>query len=306
MKHPLCLLFAALLFTHARGDEPVVRKDIPYEGARRSGIKADLYTPPGNHAAPLPAVLYIHGGGWYSGDKGDQRGQSVCRDLVNAGYAVFAINYQLGNPGVGQAGWPQNFYDCKTALRYMRKNAAELGIDPARIGVIGLSAGGHLALLLGSTAQVKDLNQGGLYTEQGNDVSCIIDFYGPPDLAAFEQTRATPLVVPIFKGATDAETAENIRRASPVTYIDAKTPPILVIQGAADTLVPVQLSRNFADRLKQLGTTYQYVEIPGLNHGFSMEAKQTDPVTRQTKETDLRPVAIDFLKKYLGDPKPGQ
>ena len=308
MKHLLLLLFVGFSLATARADEPVVQKNIAYLGADRSAPKADLYTPPGAHAAPLPAVLLIHGGGWVSGDKADARGVSVSTDLAGAGYVVFAINYHLGNANAKPApilAWPQDLYDCKSALRYMRKQAAQLGIDPTRIAVMGESAGGHLSLLIGSTAHVDDLNKGGLYTDQSNEVSCIVDLYGVPDLAAFDQKR----IVPLFKGATDAETAENIRRASPVTYIDAKTPPVLILHGTIDSLVPVATSRQLADHLKQLGVPCQYFEYPALNHGFSLQPVVRDPTAapgeHKTIKMDLRPPVLAFLARYLGAPNAG-
>ena len=294
IKPTLFLLFAGFALTTARGDGPVVQKDVAYLGDGRAE-KADVYTPPGPHAAPLPAVLLIHGGGWVGGDKADKRGISISTDLAAGGYVVFAINYKLSTwdstAHALRPAWPQNLYDCKSALRYMRKQAAQLGIDPTRIAVMGESAGGHLALLLGSTAQASDLNQGGLDTDQGNEVSCIIDLYGVPDLSAPERKKQ----LGTFAGSTDAETAENVRRASPITYLDAKTPPVLILQGSVDNMVPVETSRHLADELKQLGIPYQYVEVPGAGHGFDLQPKQVD----------LRPVVLDFLGKYLGNP-PGK
>jgi acetyl esterase/lipase len=162
---------------------------------------------------------------------------------------------------------------------------------------MGESAGGQLALLVGSTAKVTALNKHGLYTDQSNEVACIVDLYGIPDLAAstprdLSLIFAESTVAIGFAGATEADTADNIRTASPVTYIDAKTAPILILHGSADSMVPVSMSRRLASRLKQLGAPYEYIEIPGANHGFDLQPKQMD----------LRPAVLDFLKKYLGNP----
>ena len=279
------LLLVAFSLACARG-EVRVQKDIAYLDETRAE-KVDVYLPPENH--PAPAVLLIHGGGWTGGDKADKRGESISSTLSAAGYAVFAINYQLahkeGDTAVWKGAWPQNVYDCKSALRFMRKEAKRFGIDPNRIAVMGESAGGHLALLLGSTAHVDDLNHGGLYTDQRNTVKCIVDFYGVPDLTdSFLKGLNGP-----FKGATEQETAANIRRASPVNYIDAKVPPMLIVHGTMDKTVPIETSQRLVDRLQQLGAIYQFVEVPGAGHSFNL----------QPKEMDLRPVVLDFLKKFL-------
>lgn len=262
-------------------------KDIPYLGPNREE-KLDIYLPDESFLRPLPAILLIHGGGWRGGDKADARERNIAGTLASHGYAVFSINYLLNRTGRDTKGkeytaiaWPRNYYDCKSALRYIRAHADTYGIDPERIAAMGGSAGGHLAMLVGTTAHNEEFNQHGLYTEQPNHVSAIITFYGDFDI------RGRP--VSSFAGSTPEETAANEKNASPITHIDANTPPMLIVHGTDDRTVSVERSRMLAAHLESLGLEYEYIEIPDAPHTFHLQ-----PVQR-----DLRPDVLAFLGKHL-------
>lgn len=271
---------------------PRVESDIAYLGPDRAE-KLDVYHPPEAFVRPLPAVLLIHGGGWRIGDKADARERNIGSTLAARGYVVFSINYLLNvgdtDPDTGRLrlarlAWPQNFLDCKSALRHIRASSARYGVDPGRIAVMGGSAGGHLAMLVGATARHEEINRHGLHSDQSNAVSCIIDFYGDYDIRG---RRVSP-----FAGATPEETVANETSASPITYIDADTPPMLIAHGTADNTIPVERSRLLAEHLRALGVDYWYVEIGGAPHTFHLQPAQMD----------LRPVVLAFLEKHLGAP----
>ena len=269
--------------------EVTVQKDVSYLGEARAE-KADIYTPSGKHKEPMPAVLVIHGGGWKTGDKADHRGVSISTDLAGQGYVVFAINYLLASPDGTKpedrkGGFPQNVYDCKTALRYMKAHAKELGIDPKRIGILGESAGGHLVVLLGATQHSGDMNQNGLYLDQSNDVTCVVDMYGIPNL----DDPSIHYIRGPFKGATEKETDANVKRANPWNYIDKTMPPTLILHGTADTTVPIAQSERLDEKLTALGVPHEFVKVPEGHHSFDLHPK----------EMDVRPVVFAFLKKYL-------
>ncbi|MBN8525069.1 MAG: alpha/beta hydrolase [Planctomycetes bacterium] len=265
------------------------RADIPYLGPDRAEMM-DAYLPPERFARPCPAVLLIHGGGWCMNDKANERERNIGATLSANGYAVFSINYLLNSRENDAAGrpvsvaWPQNFIDCVSALRHIRAHAAEYGIDPQRIGVMGGSAGGHLAMLVGASATVPGMPRGSLHPEQPVDVRCIITFYGIHDVHG---RRAN-----VFAGASEAETAENVRLASPSTWFGPATPPILIAHGTADTIVPVENARALTDVLRHRGVPYWYVEISGAPHTFHLEPEQMD----------LRPLVLSFLARHLGAP----
>lgn len=270
-----------------------IQRDIAYLTPDRAE-KLDAYLPSSaRFPGPHPAVLLIHGGGWRGGGKADARERNIAQTLASHGYAVFSIDYLLNvherdpatqKPRLTRVAWPTNFHDCKSALRFIRAESARFGVDPRRIGVMGGSAGGHLALLVGATANDAQMNRHGLYTDQANDVACILNFYGDYDIRG----RA----VSPFAGATPQQTAVNETAASPITYLDAHTPPTFITHGTADKTVSVERSRLLAKHLRGLGVEHVYVELPGAPHSYHL----------QPKEKDLRPAVLDFLSKHLGAP----
>ena len=141
--------------------------------------KLDLYYPPEGEG-PWPLILYIHGGGWYLGSKRECSLECII-DAVNCGYAVASVDYRL-SPAVK---FPEFVFDVKTAVRWARANAAVYDLDPERIAVMGDSAGGHLALTLGFTANRPEW-EGAQYGWAGvsSAVQAVVDMYGPSDLAA--------------------------------------------------------------------------------------------------------------------------
>ncbi|PAW79660.1 MAG: lipase [Verrucomicrobia bacterium Tous-C9LFEB] len=281
-------LVSGLALSGVRAADFTFQSDVEYLGAERTE-KLDVYLPPESFPRPVPAMLLIHGGGWTIGDKADKRERNIGATLAAHGIAVFSINYLLDKVEKDEQGkkksvtkaWPQNFYDCKSALRFMKKESARFGIDPQRIGVMGGSAGGHLAMLVGVTGQAAAMNQGGLYLDQDNGVRCIIDLYGIHDVRKFQPSH--------FSGSTPEETERNLDAASPCTYFSSQTPPLLILHGDADKIVNVEMSRDLVRQLQAKGIVHEYVEVPGAPHTFHLEPK----------EMDLRPVTLKFLDTYL-------
>lgn len=277
------------------GDQIEIKSDIPYLGPERAE-KLDVYLPPAKFPRPRAAVIFIHGGGWSGGSKSDQRSKEFCNALAENGYVAVSIDYLLnkarkdaeGRTHFDAVAWPQNFLDCKTAVRFLRKNAGDFGIDPGRIAIMGASAGAHLALLVAATEDSDQWNKGGLYPEQSNDIRAVIEFYGRHDVTVDRR--------PHFAGATEEETEANVIAASPATHLTSKMPPVLAVQGDADDIVPVSYGRRLVAQLAELGVPHEYIEIPGAKHAFGL----TPP------EQDLRPAVLTFLARYLGQDLPAE
>jgi acetyl esterase/lipase len=264
-----------------------VERDVAYLPAGRKEM-ADLYFPSEiAKGQRVPAVIIIHGGGFNDGDKGKAREINIGTNLASHGYVGMSINYKLRKEK-GQVTWPQNLYDCKTAVRWLRKNAERLQIDPDRIGVIGGSAGGNLATMLALTRAEDGLDPKEPYEEFSCRVNCAVDFYGPVDLLNYRDVK--------MFDKTRAEAPDLYRRASPITYIHKDEPPVLIVHGTADKTVDISQSESFAEAIKKAGAGHQFVIIPDAEHSFNLEPPQRD----------LRPVVLSFFDEYLKGIKPQQ
>lgn len=272
---------ASMIATRAAADDPVhIEKDIAYLGANRIE-KADLYLPTTSpDGAKRPGIVIIHGGGWVGGDKGAAREQNIGGTLASHGYVCLSINYRL-QPKDGPRIWPQNLHDCKTAVRWLRANAERLQLDVEHIGVIGGSAGGHLAAMVGVTGPEAGLDPAEPYGSHSCRVQAVIDLYGP---MADTPNRVTTLV-----GKSCEEAPELCRQVTPLSHLDKTDPPVLILHGTADKTVPVRDSEVFADALKKAGIEHELVIVPGAPHTFHL----------QPKERDLRPVVLDFFSRHL-------
>lgn len=271
----LLLLSLAVAFT-AAADEVRTEHDVDYLGAGRAE-KADLYLPANPKSGDkFPAVVIIHGGGWSGGQKRAAREINIGTTLALNGYVGMSIDYVLANKDHPGPTWPQNLHDCKTAVRWLRANAARLHVDPDRIGVIGGSAGGHLAAMVGLTD--GEFNPPG---EGSTRVQCAVDLYGPvlwfeqQDIAMFRKSRA--------------EAPGLYRQADPRTHIDPSDPPLLILHGTADKTVPVADSEALAAALKAGGVEHHLEIIPDAPHSFHLQPKQRD----------LRPLVLGFFDKHL-------
>ncbi len=284
---PKCLsvLVALVLTTLAvrAGDTFRIEKNVAYLAPERTE-KADLYLPANAPAGTRrPAVVIIHGGGWTGGDKGAGREINIGTNLALNGYVGLSINYVLAstNKAVSKATWPQNLHDCMTAVRWLRKHAERLQVDPERIGVIGGSAGGHLAAMLAVVGDKDGLDPQGPYGEFSCRVQCAVDLYGPADLS--DRPHLTML------GKTREEAPELYRAASPITYVDKNDPPILIMHGTADKTVDIAQSKLFATKLKEAGARHELVIVEGAPHTFHLQPKQAD----------LRPKVLGFFDQNL-------
>ena len=276
----LPLLCLALLASIARADDAVrIEKNISYLPAERKE-KADLYLP-ADDGRKHPAILIIHGGGWSGGIKDAAREINIGTTLATHGYVCMSIDYQLDDPASPTLCWPQNLHDCKTAVRWLRANAERLHLDPSHIGVIGGSAGGHLASMVGITDPDSGLDPTGPYGDQSCRVNCVVDMYGPVDLVNHKD-------IPALR-KTHAEAPDLYRQFSILTHLDKSDPPFLILHGTADKLVDVEQARILNAALTKLGIEHQLEIIEGAPHTFHL----------QPKEKDLRPLVLAFFDKHL-------
>jgi acetyl esterase/lipase len=235
----------------------VVERDVEYGRAGSRALKLDVYRPANGSTNLVPAILYFHGGGWRSGDKSSGTG---VRSFAQTGnYVGFSVDYRLS----GEATWPAQIYDAKAAVRWVRANAKTYHVDPDRIGVWGGSAGAHLAALLGTSSDVKELEGENGTPGVSSRVSCVVDFYGPADLTVFKHKVLDQL----FDGKLQERMAEA-RMGSPITHVSKDDPPFLIIHGADDPIVPIAQSEALADALKKVGVDVTLIKVTGAGHGI--------------------------------------
>jgi acetyl esterase/lipase len=262
-----------------------VERDIVYTAAGAIPQKMDIYYPRAATKA-APALLYVHGGGWTGGNKGAGNGTVDTQELVSRGYLVAAIDYRLAP----QYLFPAQIEDVKCAVRFLRENAALLGIDPARIGAWGGSAGAHLVALLGTAGLEAGMEGTGGYAGQSSRVQAVVDLFGPADLTVFFGPAGKLLEV---FGTTDPR-SEAARRASPVSWITPDDPPFLIIHGDQDATVPLSQSRILYDRLQAAGVPATLVVVKNGGHSFVPVGGAISP-----SRTEITKMIADFFDRTL-------
>lgn len=270
------------------------RRDVTYLKPDRAE-KLDVYLPaerePGVRS---PVIVLIHGGGWIGGMKDATREVQAGVAFARAGYVAVSVEYFKKR---GES-WPTNLLDCKNAIRWVRTNADELQIDPDRIGVIGGSAGGHLALMTAYTTDVPELEPEDLYPGVSDRVGAVVNLYGITNLLTRQKTSKSgkPNGEPRSAGGLFTESREDApekwKLASPVTHVTSSTPATLIIHGTRDVTVDRDQAYELAERLEEAGVKHELHIIPGAGHAFILND------LRRHKE-DLRPKVIRFFNENL-------
>ena len=234
----------------------------------------------------LPAVIYIHGGGWNAGTYHT----APLVELARAGYFAASIEYRLS----GDALWPAQLEDCQLGVRWLRTNAAKYRVDPNRIGAWGDSAGGHLVACLGTMADVKDAAGDGQYPGISNAVQAVVIYYGPTDLTTPAIADHLTALEGLF-GTTYALNPALWKSASPLYAVKPGDPPMFLVQGDSDQAIPVSQSIIFAAALAKAGVPHQLLIVKNAGHDFAPASGiATDPSPGQ-----INRAVLDFLYKYL-------
>jgi len=255
--------------------EVAVKPDIVFAEHDDVRLLGDLYRPEGLGNAPV--LIGVHGGGWQLGDRKFYRHWGGY--LAKHGYAVFAIDYRLMKPGVKT--WPGVVYECRAAVQFVRANAAELGIDPDRIGLIGDSADAHLSALVALAGEEPTFSSA-YRNDPGAaipvDVKAVVGFYGVYDmLAQWEHdqiTRPRDSVTEKLLGGPPMVSRRTFFEASPLSYatVDKNSTRFLLIYGREDDIVdPATQSEKFRTALKQAGFFVRTIVVPGAGHFWSVD-----------------------------------
>lgn len=245
----------------------------------------DIYLP-ANATGKIPVVIFIHGGGWLSNDKYADMGymKKTVAEIISNGFALASIDYRFST----QAVFPAQMQDCNRAISFLYDNADKYRLDKSRFAVIGFSAGGHLASLVGLSKNnaVDSFFMPG--TSREFNFKAVVDFYGPAELILFPRSSDPKSPEALLIGAAPLDRPDLAKAASPVTYVDRNDPAFLIIHGDKDELVSPDQSRLLSSWLKVSGVKNELIIVKDAPHFGVMF--DTD---------EVRNKVIDFLKVQL-------
>jgi len=252
------------------------KRDIPYKTTAKGELKLDLYYPEAKAAGAYPVVVYTHGGGWAAGSKQSATKASIGKvvsGLTARGFCVAAVDYRLCRNG--QATIRDCVTDCKDAIRYLAKYRDALSLDTSRVFTFGDSAGGQIAQMLLLTPADSFPGAPELAGETYTIIAGV-SWYGPSDFEKMElfnhdgradfPDRFEPRIVP--SGTDPQEKLRLYREISPVNYLKADSPPLLLIQGDQDTTIPVHHARYMKERAEPLHAPVEVVIVENSGHNW--------------------------------------
>ncbi|MEZ0163437.1 alpha/beta hydrolase fold domain-containing protein [Kineococcus sp. LSe6-4] len=246
------------------------RHDVVFSEPTTGPLSLDLVRP--SSAGPVPVVVWVHGGGWFTGDR--SLAPDLTRCFAARGFAMASVDYRLS----GQAPFPAQLHDVRAAVRFLRSHAQEFGLAADRIGLWGSSAGGHLAALGGVTGHLDVLpGEDVVLGAPSAAVQAVSQGYGPVDLVRVV-ADASPATPPALAGANapearllggpPAERLDLARAASPLTHVSALAPPFQIAHGTADVLVRPDQSVLLHEALAAAGVESTLYLLDGYRHGF--------------------------------------
>lgn len=247
--------------------------NLEYANIGGVSLRLDLYVP-NNQTAPVPLIIWIHGGGWQSGTRALGANSPQLRQ-AGRGYGVASLSYRLSDA----AKFPAQVFDCKTAIRWLRANASTYNLNPNKFAVWGGSAGAHLAALIGTSSAVGNLEDFSMgNADQNSKVQAVLDWFGPTDLLQMD-AMALPCSTICHTCPNSPESRligcplpncrQKARRTDPIRHISAGNtyPPFLIMHGTADCTVPPNQSQLLQNALISVGANSILRFLPGAGHG---------------------------------------
>lgn len=239
----------------------------------------DVYFP--EAGGPWPVLVYVHGGAWMHGDKSEA--MMFARGMTAQGYLVVSLNYRLYPAGR----YPAMIQDVKCAIRALRAHSELYNLDPNRIGAVGVSAGGHLVSLVGTSDQTAGTDVGE-YLDQSSRVQAVVAMAPVTDLTRHFPNADIEMMRQVGFGE------DNIVEASPISHVTPDDPPFLLIHGDRDELVPVDQSQLMYERLVQAGVPAELIVVQNAGHSMTAPRGTATPSLGEINQS-----ITDFLAKYL-------
>ncbi len=265
----VCLLWVSISCAWAQPNVDFTRtEDVIYGRKFGTALTFDVFQPrPANGVG----IVLMVSGGWFSSH--ESINADYFRPLLNRGYTVFAVVHGSQPKFVISEIVP----DIHRAIRFIRHHAAQYGVDPNRLGITGGSAGGHLSLTMGTQGGPGDAKAKDDVDRESSAVQCVACFFPPTDFLNYSQPGEDAVGVGTLKSfkaafGPRADTAEERqklgREISPIYFIHSNMPPMLIIHGGADTLVPIYQAQTFVKRSEEVGSTAKLVVREGKQHGW--------------------------------------
>ncbi len=263
----------------------IIHGNIPYNNDTIKKHLLDIYLPP-NSNGKLPLVVFVHGGGWISNDKYSDMGYmpNTVAAMLDSGIAVASIDYRFANDAV----FPAILQDCNKAVSFLYDNADKYNLNKNEIALMGFSAGGHLASLMGTSQNNKVLNLYFPNTYRPFQYKAVVDFYGPTDLVLLPGNEDEKSPEAILIGAEPLLRPDLAKAASPITYIDKDDPPFLIFHGEKDNIVSNKQSKLFSAWLNYYGVKNELTIVKDAPHFGEMYDVD-----------DIRTKVMAFLEKHL-------
>lgn len=246
-------------------EAPRLREGIVYSRPGGRPLALDLALPAGR--GPHPVVLVFHGGAWRAGERAHVREEIAV--LARLGYAGAAIDYRLVD-GYSNT-FPAAIADARCAVRHLRSRAADLDLDPDRIGALGYSSGAQVALMLATASDVAGLDDGCADVGTSPAVRAAIGVASPTDLRPEARfTRPADRAITRFLGTTRRRDPDAAALASPIAHVGGGDAATLLIHGTADRVIPIEQPRRLRAALARAGAPVTLVELDGVEHGFRL------------------------------------
>lgn len=261
--------------------------NIPYATDTLKKHLLDVYVPSTGKSS-YPVVVWIHGGAWMSNDKYADMGymKNTLKEFIEKGYAVASIDYRWSTMAV----FPAQIQDCNQALEFLYQNADKYKLDKNRLALIGFSAGGHLANLVGlsNNNYVKDFYADG--QKPHFKIKVVLDFYGPVDFLTLKghDSKDPRNPITLLLGGMVADNEAKAKKASPISYIDKNDPPFLIVQGEKDESVNPDQAISLSGKLRAVGIKNDLIIVPNAPHyGVMFDAG------------NIRQKIFEYLNEYL-------
>jgi len=271
-------------------ESPLLYGQVPGQPIWEGGLYLDLLLPTPRLARTSPAILYLHHGGWRSGDRSYGTYPWNGTVLAAHGFVVASASYRFSSV----ARFPAQLHDAKAAVRWLRARAGAYGIDPDRIGVLGDSSGGQLAGLLGTTGHRADLEGECGSPGWSSSVQAVVTRCAPTDFGSLPHDAAE--VLDALFGGPPAETTSLRQLASPLFHVSDQAAPFLIVHGTRDETVPFEQAQQMAQKLAEHDVP---VTLHAIDGGFHNLLPDIDPPWGSEPWTDLGWLTLEFFRRTL-------